>query len=141
MKQLVDQSYATTTELADTMVRECSIPFRTAHTIVGMVVKEALENGIEPTKIDLKMINRCSKKVLGRTLNISEESVRSALNPSTFIARRKVDGGPASQVMEKALADKEEFLEDMRALIKEKRLGIQRSYRKLSTMVLKYSKL
>jgi len=141
MKQLVDQSYATTTELADTMVRECSIPFRTAHTIVGMVVKEALENGIEPTKIDLKMINRCSKKVLGRTLNISEESVRSALNPSTFIARRKVEGGPAPQAMEKALADREDLLEDMHALIEEKKISIKRAYRKLSSTVLEHSKL
>ena len=141
MKRLVEQSYATTTELADTIVRECGIPFRTAHTLVGMVVKEAVGKGMEPSKINLKMINSCSKKVLGRTLNLSEDAVRNALNPSTFIARRKVEGGPAPQAMEKALADKEELLEDMRTLIKEKRLKIQRSYKKLSTMVSEYSKL
>lgn len=141
MKLLVEQSYATTTELVDTIVRECGIPFRTAHTVVGMVVKEALKKGVEPSKINLKMINRCSKRVLGRTLTLSEESVRNALNPSTFIARRKVEGGPAPEALAKALADKEEWLDDIRAYIKEKNLRLQRAYKRLRSIISEHSTL
>jgi len=107
MRMLVEQSYATATELADTLVRECGIPFRTAHTIVGMVVKEAVEKGVEPSKLNLEMINSYSKKVLGRTLTLSEDAVKNALNPTTFITRREVEGGPAPQTLAKALVEKD----------------------------------
>lgn len=135
MRRLVEQSFSTTTELADTIVRECGVPFRAAHTIVGMVVKDALEKGIEPSKINLKMLNTFSKKVLGRTLNLSEEEVRSALNPTTFIARRKVEGGPAPQALEKALSDRESLLKEMRKSVSEKRANINAAYEKLSRIV------
>ena len=141
MRMLVEQSYATATELADTLVRECGIPFRTAHTIVGMVVKEAVEKGVEPYKISLEMINSCSKKVLGRTLTLSEETVRNALNTITFIARREPEGGPAPQTIAKALAEKEGWLDSMRASIKEKRLRLQRAHEMLSRMLSEYNKV
>jgi argininosuccinate lyase len=141
MRMLVEQSYATATELADTLVRECGIPFRTAHTIVGMVVKEAVENGVEPSKISLEMINSCSKKVLGRTLTLSEEAVRDALNPTTFIARREVEGGPAPQTLAKALVEKEGWLNDMRSSIKEKRLRLQMAQKRLTSLVSEYTRL
>jgi len=141
MRMLVEQSYATATELADTLVRECGIPFRAAHTIVGMVVREAIEKGIEPSKIDLEMINRCSKKVLGRTLTLSQEAVRDALNPSTFIARREVEGGPAPQAIAKALVEKEGWLDSIRASIKEKKLKLRKAQERLSNAVSEYIKL
>jgi argininosuccinate lyase len=141
MRMLVEQSYATATELADTLVRECGIPFRTAHTIVGMVVKEAVENGVEPSKISLEMINSCSKKVLGRTLTLSEEAARNALNPTTFIARREVEGGPAPETLAKALVEKEGWLNDMRSSIKEKRLRLQMAQERLTSLVSDYTRL
>jgi argininosuccinate lyase len=141
MRMLVEQSYATATELADTLVRECDIPFRTAHIIVGMVVKEAVENGVEPSKISLEMINRCSKEVLGRTLTLSEEAVRKALNPTTFIARREVEGGPAPQTLAKALVEKEGWLNGMRSSIREKRLRLQMAQERLTSLVSEYTKL
>ena len=141
MRMLVEQSYATATELADTLVRECGVPFRAAHTIVGMLVKEAVEKGIEPSKINLEAINSCSKKVLGRTLSLSEEAVRNALNPATFIARREVEGGPAPQTLAKVLVEKEGWLDSMRASIKEKRLRLQMAQERLSSIVSDYLKL
>jgi argininosuccinate lyase len=141
MRMLVEQSYATATELADTLVRECGIPFRTAHTIVGMVVKEAVENGVEPSKISLEMINRCSKKVLGRTLTLSEEAVRNALNPTTFIARREVEGGPAPQTLAKALVEKEDWLNGMRSSIKEKKLRLEMAQERLTSLVSEYTRV
>jgi argininosuccinate lyase len=106
-----------------------------------MVVKEAVENGVEPSQISLEMINSCSKKVLGRTLTLSEEAVRNALNPTTFIARREVDGGPAPQTLAKALLEKENWLEGMRSSIKEKRLRLEKAYERLSRIVSEYAKL
>ena len=141
MRMLVEQSYATTTELADTLVRECGITFRTAHTIVGMVVKEAIEKGVKPSKISLDLINRCSKNVLGRTLTLSEEAVRKALNPTTFIARREVEGGPAPQTLAKALTEKVGWLDGMRSSIKEKKLKLQKAHDRLSSIVSEYAKL
>jgi len=100
-----------------------------------------VEKGIEPSKINLEMINSCSMKVLGRTLTLSEEAVRNALNPATFIARREVEGGPAPQTLAKVLVEKECWLDSMRASIKEKRLRLQMAQERLSSIVSDYLKL
>ena len=44
------EGFTTATELADTIVRETGIPFRTAHQIVGMLAKEGGKPTLE--KID-----------------------------------------------------------------------------------------
>ncbi|MEM3387537.1 MAG: argininosuccinate lyase [Nitrososphaerales archaeon] len=139
MRQLVEQSYSTTTELADTIVRESGIPFRAAHTIVGLAVKKALEKGIEPNKLNLKMINTCSKKVLGRALNISEEAIRNALDPATFISRRRVEGGPALETLSKAFSDKQLWLKEKIALIKKVKTELEKADNKLRKTVAEYT--
>ncbi len=136
----MEESYASTTELADTIVRECNIPFRTAHTIVGMAVRRAVERGVAPSKISLNILNTCAKKVIGRSLHISDEAVRNALNPHTFISRRRVEGGPAPEALEKAFAEREKPLDEARRAIAERRMRIERAYKKLARAVAEYTK-
>ena len=91
---LAEQSvtgFTTATELADTLVRECDIPFRTAHQIVGQLAKAEHV----PTMED---VETAGKEILGESLierGLNEQMVREALDPMLNIRRRKNPGGPA----------------------------------------------
>lgn len=90
---LAEQSttgFTTATELADTLVRECDIPFRTAHQIVGQLARM---EGV-PTFAD---IERVGKDILGESLierGLSEQMLKEALDPMLNVKRRNTTGGP-----------------------------------------------
>ena len=45
--------FTTVTELADTLVRECNLPFRQAHGIVSALVSYAMGRGMSPDQPDV----------------------------------------------------------------------------------------
>lgn len=98
--------FTTATELADTMVRDAGIPFRTAHQIVGTLSR----NPAVPTLAD---INAVSIDVLGFPLSekgLTEKAVTEALEPMSNVERRLVLGGPAPIQMHDDLAAKKKRL-------------------------------
>ncbi len=83
--------FITATELADTIVRETDIPFRTAHQVVGTLAR----SGQKPT---LDQIDVASKKVTGKKLSelgLTQASLDKALDPEQSIQIRCIRGGPA----------------------------------------------
>lgn len=99
--------FTTATELADTIVRETGIPFRTAHQIVGMLAKE----GEKPT---MEKIDSAAKIVLGKSLSglgLTENMIKEALDPVSNIKRRKLTGGPAPEEMRRYLSKRQTELE------------------------------
>jgi len=101
------EGFTTATELADTIVRETGIPFRTAHQIVGMLAKEG-------RKITLEKIDSTAKIVLEESLSgigLTENMITEALDPVSNIKRRKVAGGPAPEEVLRYLAKRQKDLE------------------------------
>ncbi|UZE92591.1 MAG: argininosuccinate lyase [Methanosarcinales archaeon] len=81
----------TATELADTIVRETGISFRTAHQIVGTLAK----SGQKPT---LDQIDRIANRIIGKKLSelgLTQASLDKALDPEQNIQIRCIRGGPA----------------------------------------------
>ncbi|MCE5262980.1 MAG: argininosuccinate lyase [Deltaproteobacteria bacterium] len=95
MAELASEGYCTATELADTLVRECDLPFRTAHEIVGMVVKRAIDSGLGPLEVTPELVNQCARKYFGKDLPIRPESIRRALDPRENVRVRNLPGGPS----------------------------------------------
>ncbi len=93
---IVTSSYATSTELANTLSRKYGVPFRQAHKIVGALIKYLLEQEIDiATLTDDTLQNfRRNNQVL-KEISITAHEIQDALDPSTFITRHDVQGGPA----------------------------------------------
>ena len=99
--------FTTATELADTLVRQTGIPFRTAHQIVGMLAKE----GEKPT---LEKIDSVAEIVLGESLaakGLTKNMITEALDPVSNIKRRKLIGGPAPEEIRRYLSKRQTDLE------------------------------
>jgi argininosuccinate lyase len=134
---LADQSiegFTTATELADTIVRQTGIPFRTAHQIVGMLAKDG-------EKITLENIDSMSKIVLEESLSgmgLTENMVTEALDPVSSIKRRKVAGGPAPEEVLNYLAKIQTDLELNKQEIKNLKKIINSTFENLLAIVNEY---
>jgi argininosuccinate lyase len=105
------RSFATITELADTLVREKNIPFRSAHSIASAVVKKALSRQLDASQVTSDLVDEVAQTVVGHSLNISSELVARAMDPVHFVEIRTLPGGPASSEMQRALAERRRSLQ------------------------------
>jgi argininosuccinate lyase len=93
--ELVKSNMSVATELADILVREQNIPFRTSHRIVGTLVKRALSEGKSLDQVVKEDLNNIIKDNTEKSVNISEEVLRKVLDPIENVKIRSVKGGPS----------------------------------------------
>ncbi len=99
-------SFATVTELADTLVRSERISFRQAHKIVSLCVNELVANKEESlASLKWQLANEKALHVTGSPLKITEISFYQALQPEYFVKVRTLKGGPAPQTMRTSLVE------------------------------------
>ena len=108
--ELAGKNFATATDLADIMVREKHIPFRTAHKIVGRIVNEATANEMAEEDITSKFIDDIALDLGFDKLELSDELIQRALNPAENVKIRAIPGGPAPEMVELARDNIKDFL-------------------------------
>jgi argininosuccinate lyase len=115
------EGFTTATELADTLVREAGLPFRTAHHIVARMVQSAVSAGVLSTALTFPMLQDAAQSVLGHKLEIDEEQFHRALDARNFVEVRNGLGGVAPQAtvelldeLSEQIADDHEWLSDIR---------------------------
>jgi argininosuccinate lyase len=110
--ELARANFSAATELADLMVREGNLPFRTAHQIVGRSVSIALDKGMKAEDIDAQFLDEISKELTGETLGIDESIVKKALDPHEIIRSRNVIGGPAPSQVKEVIVNLKKFIQE-----------------------------
>jgi len=110
-------SFATITELADTLVRELNIPFRTSHSITRHLVEICLLRKIKPSEVTTELLDEAAKQVIGRPLLLSGEALKSALDPVHFVKVRSLTGGPAPEEIDRLIRTRQELLREKRKKI------------------------
>src|SRR5437773_2007352 len=86
--------WTTLTELADTLVRDEGLPFRTAHAIAGRLVAGRQR---DPDRPLAQLLADASREVLGTPLTYSESALKEILSPRHFVNVRTTPGGPAPE--------------------------------------------
>jgi argininosuccinate lyase len=90
----------TMTELADTLVREHGLAFKTAHAIAGRVLKARV---LDPDARLTETLAAVCFELLGRPIVYTEERLREILSPRYFVTVRRTPGGPASEETARAV--------------------------------------
>lgn len=101
----LQQGFSQATDLAEHVMLECGVDYRTAYRIVGDAVKTASRNGRRGVDIDADAIRDSARRVAGLDLSIDPEGLRMALDPKAIVASRSSSGGAAPQVVA-AMAEK-----------------------------------
>ena len=110
--ELAGANFATATDLADIMVRERKIPFRTAHKIVGRIVNEAVAEGVNPSEIDGAYVDNVAEELGFDKLGLDDELIHNALNPIENVKIRNVLGGPSPEMVQLAIDNMNIFLDN-----------------------------
>jgi argininosuccinate lyase len=95
LKAAAAAGFTTVTELADTLVREANLSFRTAHHLVSRLVGQVTERGLASGGITADLLAEVSQEVLPEPLRLDPEIIRRALDPVAFVQVRTTLGGVA----------------------------------------------
>jgi len=96
----------TTTELADTMVRETGIGFRSAHEISSRYVRAGN---------DLSALRTAYQEIAGKPLPFDDSRIHEILEPDHFVEVRKLAGGPSIEGMQAVFKALEAEMDGLRS--------------------------
>jgi argininosuccinate lyase len=97
LAELAGRHWAAATDLAGTIVRERDLDWRSAHQIVGVVVRLCEERRIAPSSLTPEILDEASTLYMDRPLGLEQAQIDEALDPRACIARRTGIGGPSPE--------------------------------------------
>jgi argininosuccinate lyase len=95
MRERAWRHWATATDLAGALVQERDLPWRTAHQIVGILVRLCEERGLGPDAVTPDLLDEAAMLYHGDKAGLDAAVIQTALDPRRFIASRTRQGGPA----------------------------------------------
>jgi argininosuccinate lyase len=100
METRAGEGGTTLTELADHLVRDRGVPFRTAHAIAGRLSRNCGLNDVTSLAVVLREV---CQETLGEPLELSEAELTAILSPRHFVDVRQTRGGPSPIETSRAL--------------------------------------
>jgi argininosuccinate lyase len=92
LEQSAGDGWTTLTELADTLVRDHNLPFKTAHAIASRLVAGRRRS---PEQSLSALLAEATSGVLESALPYTDRDLETILSPRHFVSVRKTYGGPA----------------------------------------------
>ena len=102
-RENIERSFATITEVADTLVREEGLPFVQAHHVAAGLARAMQASGTTLSTVPYADVAAVFEKVAGRPPRIGEARLRACATPEHFIAVRRLPGGPAPAALAESL--------------------------------------
>ncbi len=112
MRERAGAFWAQATDVAGALVREKGLPWRTAHQIIGIVVRYSYERKIKPMDTTSKLIDEAAIEYFDKPVGLSEQALRDALDPVACVNRRTLYGGPAPREVQQRLSEYESALSE-----------------------------
>lgn len=103
-------SFVAATEIANFLTREYHIPFRTAHKIVGALVRSLIANNLTLNDLTSEMIQNISKNITKSKIKISNKQISDITNLQKIINSYNVKGGPAPKEVKRALIQRNKHI-------------------------------
>ncbi len=103
--QRLAAGFAIATDLAEIITLETGLDFRSAHHVVGRLVRNALAAGRTARQITSAEVDAAAQAILGRPLHLSAAALAQALDPAAGVAARKQAGGAAPGPLSTMLAE------------------------------------
>lgn len=92
MLELAEANWSTATALADTLVRDTKISFRTAHTLVARFVRLSIERGMPTRTADAAILDEAARDLGLTEPKLSTAAVRAAFDVVKFTQTRISEG-------------------------------------------------
>ena len=122
----------TLTELADTLVRDEGLPFRTAHSIAALLLKARNEDPGASLSVALA---KASEALLGQRLDYTEVRLQKIMSPRYFVEVRRTLGGPSPEETTRAIGASRRLLDADRAAWQSRRDQLRQAEQALGQRV------
>ena len=100
---LVASGWVMSTDLAEVLVVECGLDFRKAHQLVAFLASE--HHGKSIMALDHKTVMQSAERVIGHSITLTEQQLKSALDVTIAIQARTEPGGTAIESMSFMVAE------------------------------------
>ncbi|MDF2037755.1 argininosuccinate lyase [Cytobacillus oceanisediminis] len=107
-KEMAKKSCITITELADTLARDYSIPFRKAHSIASYISKQTVKDQKELCDWKVEDVNEVIRGYV--PVSLTEEEWKKIISPEYFVQIRSLQGGPNPDEVSRMIKDRNEIL-------------------------------
>ena len=135
MREQAWRHWATATDLAGALVRERDLPWRTAHQIVGVLVRLCEDRGLGPDGVTPALLDEAAVAYHGKPAGLDAGQIKAALDPGRFVASRTMRGGPAPAEAERQAAHFERGLQADEATVAGIQTRLAESARKLEAAI------
>jgi argininosuccinate lyase len=132
-------SFSTSTEMANMLVRKYKVPFRTAHRIVGSVIKILIEYKLALDDVTPELLQKVAQDSSGISLNINIEDIREATDPLKIVKSHNARGGPSPTEVKRMLKIRKERTVLAMSNLSEKKRKLNEAEDKLQSVVKSYS--
>lgn len=96
MARAADAHWSTATNLADVIVKNGSLSFREAHSLVARLVRLCTDQGISVQDVTSELLSNAAELLGIPDPGLSTEAIRSSLDARTFVYTRTSLGGTAA---------------------------------------------
>jgi argininosuccinate lyase len=129
----INGDYATMTEVADTLLRNADIPFRTAHHYASELTEYGRNHGMRPADMSDAELADIYRKAIGTELPVPVGMIRAAMDPGAMVRNRKGLGGPQPAEVRRMLGEQGAMLAAERAWLDAERKRLENSRRELDS--------
>ena len=99
MWQTLESGYSQSTDLAEFIMGQCGVDYRTAYQIVGGAVRKASRDGIRGVDLTVGRLQDAAAEYNGSQLDLDDIDLATILDPRGIVETRVLDGGAAPQVV------------------------------------------
>lgn len=99
MYAALGSGYTQATDLAEFVMQECEVDYRTAYEVVGATVRRAVQQGVPGTGITGEMLDAAALEADGTRLGLTGRDLHEVLDPAAIVWTRATRGGAAPEVV------------------------------------------
>ena len=138
MFESAGDGFTTAVALVDAMVGH-GLSFRSAHHVVGRLVRMAADAGLTYHDVTPELLNKAAREIIGHDLKLSKADIRNALDPASFVRARSGLGGPADKEVRRMIATRrrenaqwQKMVDARAAAVEASEIALARAARRIS---------
>ena len=101
----LDRAWVTTSRLGNTLLLQHGLNYRSAHGIVGRLVKICLSRGIPPHAVTVDLLREAAAEMGVSGVDVTQEELRRSLDYRDFLKESNSAGGVGSQEFARLLKE------------------------------------
>jgi len=105
MADVLESGFSQATDLAEFVMQECGVDYRTAYRVVGHAVREASARGLRGIDIDGGLLDAAAAELTGQPLGLAGLDLSGVLDPGRIVASRTSLGGAAPEEVARMARD------------------------------------